>query len=155
TLVHVAENCHEALAHDEDRAVFEVPEYIRKMVEKKFLGDKTKGGFYKRSASKEIEVFDPKTLAYRPKGGDKDIQAVTKSIAKIEDPKERVKKLVTDTGKVGEFARKVLYPSLAYAARRVAPGTGVSPETNVIADDLAAIDDAVKWGYSWELGPFE
>jgi 3-hydroxyacyl-CoA dehydrogenase len=145
TLLHVADNCYAALTEDEDREVFKVPQYIRTMVEKKILGDKTKGGFFKRGKNKEIETFDPKTLAYRPKGGDESIKATTKSISKIEDPKERVKKLVADQGKAGSFAWKVLSKSLAYSARRLGE----------IADSITAIDDAMKWGYNWELGPFE
>jgi 3-hydroxyacyl-CoA dehydrogenase len=145
TFVHVADNCHASLTNDEDREVFAVPDYIRKMVEKKLLGDKTKGGFFKKGADKSIQTLDPKTLEYRPKGGDESIKATTKSLSKVEDARERVKKLVADQGKAGDFARKVLYRSLAYSARRVGE----------IADSVRAIDDAMKWGYSWELGPFE
>ena len=145
TFVHVAENCYASLTKDEDRKVFEVPPYIRAMVEKKYLGDKTKGGFYKRLPSKDVVTLDPKTGEYRAKGGDDSIKAATKTIAKIEDPKERVKKLVADQGKAGDFARKVLYRGLAYAARRIGE----------IADDVSAVDDAMKWGYNWDLGPFE
>jgi 3-hydroxyacyl-CoA dehydrogenase len=147
TFAHVADNCYQSLTADEDRDVFKVPAYVRTMVEKKLLGDKTKGGFFKRTPDKQNLTFDPKTLDYRPKGGDEAIKATTKSIAKIEDPKERVKKLVADQGKAGEFARKVLYRSLAYSARRVATGE--------IADSVQAVDDAMRWGYNWELGPFE
>ncbi len=145
TFVHVAENCHNSLKDDEDREVFAVPAFIRTMVEKKQLGDKTKGGFYKRQPDKSILTLDPTTGEYRPKGGDEAIAKLTKGISKVEDPKERVKKLVADTGKAGTFAWKVMSRSLAYAARRMGE----------IADDVVAIDDAMKWGYNWELGPFE
>jgi 3-hydroxyacyl-CoA dehydrogenase len=145
TFVHVADNCYAALTDDEDRKVFEVPAYIRAMVEKKLLGDKTKGGFYKRGKDGSIETLDPKTLAYRARGGDKEIRNVTKEIGKIEDPRERVRKLAAAPGKTGEFAWKVLSRSLAYAARRMGE----------ITDDVVAVDDAMKWGYNWELGPFE
>lgn len=145
TFAHVADNCYDSLTSDEDRDVFKVPEYIRKMVEKKLLGDKTKGGFFKRGADKQVMTLDPKTLEYRAKGGDEAIKGVTKGLAKVEDPRERVKKLVADQGKAGDFARKVLYRSLAYSARRIGE----------IADSVVAIDDAMKWGYNWELGPFE
>lgn len=147
TFAHVADNCYASLTDDEDRDVFKVPDYIRKMVEKKLLGDKTKGGFFKKGADKQVQTLDPKTLEYRPKGGDEAIKAATKALAKVEDPKERVKKLAADQGKAGDFARKVLYRSLAYSARRVATGE--------IADSVVAIDDAMRWGYNWELGPFE
>jgi 3-hydroxyacyl-CoA dehydrogenase len=145
TFAHVADNCFNSLTEDEDRKVFEVPAYIRKMVEQKQLGDKTKGGFFKRGADKQISTLDPKTGEYRAKGGDESIKAATKGLSKIEDPRERVKKLVADQGKAGEFARKVLYKSLAYSARRIGE----------ITDSVVAIDDAMKWGYNWELGPFE
>lgn len=145
TFAHVADNCFNSLTEDEDRKVFEVPAYIRKMVENKQLGDKTKGGFFKRGADKQISTLDPKTGEYRAKGGDESIKAATKALSKVEDPRERVKKLVADAGKAGDFARKVLFKSLAYSARRIGE----------IADSVVAIDDAMKWGYNWELGPFE
>ncbi|MFO0685831.1 MAG: 3-hydroxyacyl-CoA dehydrogenase/enoyl-CoA hydratase family protein [Sandaracinus sp.] len=144
TFVHVADNCFKALTGDEDRAVFEVPAYIRTMVEKGQLGNKTKGGFYKKNKA-ETETLDPKTGAYRAKGGSEDVAKATKKIAKIEDPAERVKALVATPGIVGEFAWKALSRSLAYSARRIGE----------ITDDVVAVDDAMKWGYNWELGPFE
>jgi 3-hydroxyacyl-CoA dehydrogenase len=118
TFVHVAENCSTSLTNDEDRAVFEVPAFMRAMVEKKLLGDKTKGGFFRKTAAKELETFDPYTLAYRPKGGDAKIKETTKAISKVEDPKERLRKLVADGGPAGTFAWKVLSRSLSYAARK-------------------------------------
>ncbi len=145
TFTHVADNCFSSLTEDEDRKVFEVPEYIRKMVDKKLLGDKTKGGFFKRGADKQIQTLDPKTLEYRAKGGDESIKASTKALSKVEDPRERVKKLIADQGKAGDFARKVLFKSLSYSARRIGE----------IADSVVAVDNAMKWGYNWELGPFE
>jgi 3-hydroxyacyl-CoA dehydrogenase len=146
TFVHVSENCFATLTNDEERKVFEVPAYIKSMVERKLLGDKTKGGFYRRDkASGETATLDPKTLEYRAKGGDAEIKATTKALSKIEDPKERLKKLIADPGKAGKFAWKVLARSLSYSARRI-------PE---IADTIVAVDDAMKWGYGWEIGPFE
>ncbi len=145
TFVHVADNCFAALKGDEELEVFKVPPFIRAMVEKKLLGDKTKGGFYKKGAEKQIQTYDPTTGEYRAKGGDESVKAVTKAISKLDDPKERLRKLVADPGKAGTFAWKVLSRSLAYSARRIGE----------IADSVVAIDDAMKWGYNWELGPFE
>jgi 3-hydroxyacyl-CoA dehydrogenase len=145
TFAHVADNCVRSLPGDEDRAVFELPPFVRQMVEKKILGDKTKGGFYRKGKSGEIETLDPATLSYRAKGGAEDIAKATKKLGKIEDPRARVKALVETGGKPGEFAWKVLSRSLAYSARRMGE----------ISDDVAAVDDAMKWGYNWELGPFE
>jgi 3-hydroxyacyl-CoA dehydrogenase len=147
TFAHVADNCYATLTADEERDVFQLPPYIRAMLQQKLLGDKTRGGFYKKGADKQIVTLDPKTGEYRAKAGDEGVKGATKAIAKIEDPKERIKKLVADPGKAGAFAWKVLSRSLAYAARRVASGE--------IADSVVAVDDAMKWGYNWELGPFE
>jgi 3-hydroxyacyl-CoA dehydrogenase len=144
TFVHVAKNCYEALPDDEERDVFKIPPFIAQMVEKNLLGNKTKGGFYKKT-KEGIQTLDLETMEYRPKGGDPDIRKTCKSIGKIPDPAERVRKLVATEGTVGDFAWKVLSKSMAYAARRVGE----------ITDDVAAIDDAMKWGYNWELGPFE
>jgi 3-hydroxyacyl-CoA dehydrogenase len=144
TFVHVAENCYTSLVQDEDRDVFKVPTFIRGMLDKKLLGDKTKGGFYKKGKD-GVQTLDPKTLEYRAKGGDEAIKKAIKSIEKIDSPVERVQKLAADKGKAGEFAWKVTSRSLAYAARRIGE----------IADSVTAVDDAMKWGYNWELGPFE
>jgi 3-hydroxyacyl-CoA dehydrogenase len=145
TLVHVADHCFAALPKDEDRKVFEVPSYIRAMVEKGLLGDKTRGGFFRRAKDGSIETFDPRTLEYRPRGGDKEIRAACKEIAAIEDPRVRLQKLIWGTTKASAFAWKILSRLLAYSARRIGE----------ITDDVAAVDEAMKWGYNWELGPFE
>jgi 3-hydroxyacyl-CoA dehydrogenase len=144
TFVHVADNCYASLTGDEDRDVFKIPAFIRSMVEKKLLGDKTKGGFYKKGKD-GVDTLDPKTLEYRPRGGDKEIRAKTKELVQIEDVGARLRKLFADDGKAGKFAWKVLSKSLAYSARRIGE----------IADDVTAIDEAMRWGYNWELGPFE
>ncbi len=145
TLVHVVDNCYEVLTEDEDREVFKVPAYIRTMLDKKLLGNKTKAGFYRKNEKKEIETFDPKTCEYRPKAGDEELKKVCKGISKTEDPGERIRSLVAAGGKVGEVAWKALSRSLAYSARRVGE----------ICDDIDAIDDGMRWGYNWELGPFQ
>jgi 3-hydroxyacyl-CoA dehydrogenase len=145
TFVHVADNCYASLDGDEEREIFKIPPFIRTMVERKILGDKTRGGFSRKAKDGSFETLDPKTLEYRPRGGDEAIKKATKSAEKVEDPKGRVKKLVAGGGKAGEFAWKVIAKNLAYTARRVGE----------IADDVAAIDDAMRWGYNWELGPFQ
>ncbi len=145
TFVHVAKNCFDSLTGDEDRSVFKTPAFIDKMVEKKLLGDKTRGGFYRKGKDGSVETLDPATLEYRPRGGDKAIKATCKALAAEEDVRARLRKLVADPGKAGLFAWKVLSRSLAYSARRIGE----------ITDDITAVDDAMKWGYNWELGPFE
>ena len=146
TVGHVAANCYESLTGDEDRDTFKTPKYITDMIAKGILGDKTKGGFYKR-AKDGLLTLDPKTGEYRAAGGSEEIKKTTKALGKIEDPKERLNKLVATPGMVGEFAWTVLSRSLAYAARRI-------PEI-VEHDAIVSIDNAMKWGYNWDLGPFE
>jgi len=144
TLVHVARNSYDALENDEERDVFKVPGYIEQMVEKKLLGNKTRGGFYKKSKA-GIETLDPTTLEYRAKAGNGDIKKACKDIGKEADVRKRVAKLVKTDGVVGEVAWTLLSRSMAYAARRVGE----------ISDDVVQIDNGMKWGFNWELGPFE
>lgn len=144
TFAHVADNCFNSLVDDEDREVFKVPAYVRTMVEKKLLGDKTKSGFYKKTPE-GLLTYDPYTGDYRPKGGSKEISSAVKALRGEEDTGARLRALIADQGPAGAFAWKVLAQGLAYTARRVGE----------ISDDIAAIDDAMRWGYNWELGPFE
>ncbi|HSN29814.1 MAG TPA: 3-hydroxyacyl-CoA dehydrogenase/enoyl-CoA hydratase family protein [Kofleriaceae bacterium] len=144
TMGHVASNSYKVLVDDEDRDTFKMPAWVEGMIAKGQLGDKTKGGFYKK-AGKDVQTLDYKTGEYRAKGGDADIAKTAKSLSRTEDPRERVKKTVATEGKIGQFAWTVLSRSLAYAARRI-------PE---ITDSVENIDNAMKWGYNWDLGPFE
>ncbi|MFO0565052.1 MAG: 3-hydroxyacyl-CoA dehydrogenase/enoyl-CoA hydratase family protein [Polyangiaceae bacterium] len=144
TVVHVADNCHQALTSDPEREVFQLPEYIREMVKAGLLGNKSKAGFYKK-AGDDIQTFDPYEKSYRGRGGSKEIRAKCKEIAGEEDPKARVRKLFEDTGPAGSFGWKLTSRALLYAAKMVGE----------ITDSVAAIDDAMRWGYGWELGPFE
>ncbi len=144
TLVHVVDNCYNVLVDDEDRDVFVVPDYIRNMLTNQQLGNKTKGGFYKKT-KQGIQTLDYKNGEYRDKAGDQSIRKTCKAIGKESDVRERLRKLVAADGVVGEFAWKAIARSLAYTARRVGE----------ISDDISAIDDGMRWGYNWELGPFE
>jgi 3-hydroxyacyl-CoA dehydrogenase len=144
TVGHVAANCYQSLTTDEERATFKTPDYITRMIEKNQLGEKTKGGFYKKQGD-AVLTLDPATGEYRARGGDPEIAKATKAVARVEDPRERVVQLVAAPGATGEFAWTVLSRSLAYAARRI-------PE---ITDSIEAVDNAMRWGYAWDLGPFE
>jgi 3-hydroxyacyl-CoA dehydrogenase len=147
TVGHVAANCYKTLTADEDRETFATPAYITQMIEQGRLGDKTKGGFYKKQGD-GLSTLDPRTGEYRPRAGDADIAKAMKGIGRVEDPRARVRQLVATPGPAGEFAWTVLSRSLAYAARRI-------PEITEASDAIVAIDNAMKWGYGWELGPFE
>ena len=100
TVGHVAENCYKSLLTDEDRATFATPPYIKNMIERGQLGDKTKGGFYKKQGE-ALSTLDPRTGEYRAKAGDAEIAKATKALSRIEDPRERVKQLVAAAGATG------------------------------------------------------
>ena len=142
TLAHVAKNCEVALVNDEERAVFALPELVQKLVARGTLGRKTGAGFYKKVGS-EIQVVDPVTLEYRAQ------QKVRfdslGAIKNEEDPGKRLKLLVNADDAAGRFAWKVLSRTLAYSARRLGE----------IADDVVNVDRALRWGFNWDLGPFE
>lgn len=144
TFVHVADNCHRLLADDPEREVFVVPAYIRKMVERNQLGDKTKGGFYKKVPD-GLATLDPATGQYRPKLDRSEVLGFVQSLKGISDPCERARKLLADPGPAGKFAWTITARTLRYAGRLVGE----------ICSDVAAIDDAMRWGYNWEVGPFE
>jgi len=147
TLVHVANGLKDNCPNDEEKDLFVLPDYISKMVEKNWLGSKTGQGFYKKvkgdDGKSEILVLDLKTLEYRPQ---EKVKFPTLEIAKpIDDLKQRTKMLVMGMDKAGEFYRKLFGGLFAYVSNRL-------PE---ITDDLYKIDDALKAGFGWELGPFE
>ncbi|MBW1755139.1 MAG: 3-hydroxyacyl-CoA dehydrogenase/enoyl-CoA hydratase family protein, partial [Deltaproteobacteria bacterium] len=142
TFKHVSVNCYEALIDDPERDVFKPPQFMVAMVEQKILGNKTRGGFYKRT-KEGIQTFDPVKLEYRAKGGSEEIKKFCKSLKG--SPADRVKALVENDGPAGQFAWKILSRTLAYSANQIGE----------ITDEVEAIDEAMKWGYNWDLGPFE
>ena len=147
TFVHVAQNCHDTRTQDEERDTFLVPEFVKKMVAAKMLGDKTGGGFYKKVRGKdgesEIQALDLATLTYRPQ---QKVRFDSLGAAKgIDDVAERIRTVLTGTDKAARFAERVTLDTLAYASRRI-------PE---ISDDLVNIDRALRWGFAWDLGPFQ
>ncbi|MDH3726101.1 MAG: 3-hydroxyacyl-CoA dehydrogenase/enoyl-CoA hydratase family protein [Myxococcales bacterium] len=142
TFKHVSDNCYAALPKDPERDVFKLPKFMNAMVERKLLGNKTRAGFYKKT-KEGIQTFDPVKLEYRPKAGDADIKKFCKGLKG--SPAQRVKALVENDGPAGKFAWTVLSRTLAYSANKIGE----------ITDDVEAVDDAMKWGYNWDLGPFE
>ncbi|HET9954632.1 MAG TPA: 3-hydroxyacyl-CoA dehydrogenase/enoyl-CoA hydratase family protein [Polyangiaceae bacterium] len=142
TLAHVAKNCLDSLVADEERQVFALPEFVRELIEAGRLGRKSGAGFYKK-AGQDLLVYDPALRDYRA-------QAKVRfdslgAIRNETDPGKRLKMLLGFDDPASRFAWKILSRSLAYSARRI-------PE---IADDIVNIDRAMRWGFNWELGPFE
>jgi 3-hydroxyacyl-CoA dehydrogenase len=131
---------------EKEREYFQAPPFLQEMVTKQWLGQKTKQGFYKRvkqEGKEETLVLDYQKLDYRPQ---EKVNLPSVEMAKnIDDVRERVKTLVTNPDRGGQFAWKVLKKALLYSAEKI-------PE---VADDVLSIDRGMKWGYNWELGPFE
>lgn len=147
TLINVANGLAQNLPNDEAKDVFQLPDYLKKMVESKWLGDKTGQGFYKKvkgeGGKSEIQALDLGTLEYKPSAKVKFATLeTTKPIEKLAD---RFKVLVAGKDKAGEFYRKSFAGLFAYVSNRI-------PE---ITDALYKIDDALRAGFGWELGPFE
>ena len=145
---HVNANLYEGVSEDEEREVFRVPELFQQMAEKKMLGNKTGGGFYKeqRGANgKEFWTLDLQTMEYKPPAKVR-FDLVGKA-RKIEDLGERLRFLVQNAegDRAGQFIRDTTLRTLAYTARRI-------PE---ISDNIADVDNAIRWGFSPQLGPFE
>lgn len=147
TFAHVAKNCYDTLVDDEERDVFQLPAFVQRMLEEKMLGDKSGKGFYFKTkgadGKKEIQSLDLATFAYGPQ---KKVRFDSLGAARsIEDLRERTRTILTFDDRAGHFAEAVTLKVLAYSSRRI-------PE---IADDIVNIDRGMRWGFGWELGPFE
>ncbi|HZN11534.1 MAG TPA: 3-hydroxyacyl-CoA dehydrogenase family protein, partial [Blastocatellia bacterium] len=142
TAVNVARNLYAAVAGDERRETFRVPEVLERMVERRLLGDKTKGGFSKKVGD-EILTLDLETLEYRPRQKPK--FASLDAAKGIEDLGERLRTLVYAKDRAGEYLWRTISETLVYAADRI-------PE---IAESIVEVDNAMKWGFAHELGVFE
>ena len=141
-LAHVVSNLAGSLA-EEDRGVFALPAVVSDLVERGWVGTKSGQGFYKKDASGEILTLEPSSMTYGP-GAPARLPSLDAAKA-IEDAGARIKALFGGKDKVGQFLRATLAPTLLYAAR-------VAPEVAYSIDD---VDRAMRWGFGWELGPFE
>ncbi len=146
TLAHVANNTYELVKNDELRQSFKLPLYINKMIEKKLLGDKSGAGFYKsewKDGQKVLKVLDLSDFEYKevPKS---QFECLAQAM-NAETLPEKIRAVVYGKDKGARFAWKVVATSLIYAASRI-------PE---IAQTIIEIDNAMKWGYNFQLGPFE
>ncbi|KAB8144046.1 3-hydroxyacyl-CoA dehydrogenase/enoyl-CoA hydratase family protein [Chloroflexia bacterium SDU3-3] len=145
---HVNENLHQAAPEDEEREVFATPDLVHAMLERKLLGNKAGGGFYKQHRSERGKEFWPlnlQTLEYQPPTKVR-FDLVGKA-RKIDDLGERMRFLMANAAgdRAGEFIRDTTLRTLAYAARRI-------PE---ISESLADVDSAMRWGFGVRQGPFE
>jgi len=151
-LGHVVRNIYETAPDDESRERYKVPALVEEMLKRGWLGEKSGQGFYKKvkgEGEKEILTLDVNTMEYRAR--QKARFASIESGKAIEDTRQRLRALVGPVmeGQKGDKAQQFLWNAISetclYAARRV-------PE---ISDSLADVDRAMRWGFGWELGPFE
>src|SRR5215471_8688326 len=145
--LYVADNLYKAVPGDERREVLVPPDFLRDMVKRGWIGNKAGQGFYKKqkgeSGASEYWVLDYKAMEYRAPAK---VRFPSIETAKpIEDTAERIRTLIYGKDRVGEFLWRTISQNLVYAANRI-------PE---ISDDIVNIDNAVKWGFNHELGPFE
>jgi 3-hydroxyacyl-CoA dehydrogenase len=147
TLVKVAMGVKDNCLNDEAKETFVIPSWLQKMVDNKWLGDKTGQGFFVKKKNdkgeKEIYVLNLSTFEYEPRQKSK--FARIDAAKPIDDLKQRLKVLVAGKDKAGEFYRLFHYSLFSYISHRI-------PE---ISDELYRIDDAMKAGFGWEIGAFE
>ena len=147
TMAHVMENSYDLCPSDEERDTHILPAFVKTMLDNKWLGNKTRGGFFKKEKNAEGKkikmMIDPATSQYvEVVKADFPCLAAAK---KAETLAEKVKAIVYADDKGGKFAWKCCANGLIYAANRI-------PE---IADTIVEIDNAMRWGYALEAGPFE
>ncbi len=145
TLVRVAENLKQRLGDDAERALFEVPDVVARLVAAGRLGEKSGGGFYRRVAGQDgrsaVLALDLATFEYAPT---EPVLPLAAELRDVPDLAKRLRALVAATDRAGAFVWETLSGTLRYAAACV-------PE---VADDLLDVDRALAWGFGWELGPF-
>ncbi|MBG9444340.1 3-hydroxyacyl-CoA dehydrogenase NAD-binding domain-containing protein [Cytobacillus firmus] len=141
TFIHVANNVYDQV-DGKEKEVFEVPDFMKVMQEKGWLGSKTGQGFFLKKG-KEILELNPETLEYGPR---QKLKTASTELAKQEKGTAgKLKALVYSDDRSGQLLWNILSPALLYSAQL----------HGEIADDVTAIDRAMKWGFGWELGPFE
>lgn len=146
TFVNVARNVYNHLPAGSERSTFEIPSFLELMVQNRMLGDKTGCGFYRKMKTEkgsEILALDIHTLQYRPQIKTKWNSLETAKAAN--SLKEKLRTLLYAKDQAGLFAWNITKKILLYSANKI-------PE---IADDIGSIDQAMKWGFNWEMGPFE
>ena len=147
TLAHVADNLYENLPGDELRETFRIPEVMREMIRRGWLGEKSGQGFYKRIRNPDSEStileLNLKTLEYEPQ---QKVRFPSIAAARnISDPVQRMLTILDADDRAGQLARETTADSLNYAASH-------APE---IADSIVDVDEAMRWGFNFDMGSFE
>jgi 3-hydroxyacyl-CoA dehydrogenase len=147
TLVHVADNLYENVPNDDQRETFRIPAFMREMVKRGWLGEKSGQGFYKRiknaDGTSSILQLNMQTLEYEPQPK---VRFPSIGDARgFDDPVQRMLTIMSGDDRASQLARETTADSLIYAAK-------LAPE---IADDIVSIDNAMRWGFNFDLGSFE
>ncbi len=147
TFAHIADNLYENLPNDSQHELFKLPGFVREMVGRGWIGDKAGQGFYKRvkgaGGERETLVLEPAKMEYRPQ--EKVRFAAIGAVRDNDDVLARIRGLVNADDRAGKLAWELTADTLLYTAEHAAE----------IANDIVAIDNAMKWGFNWETGPFE
>lgn len=147
TTVKVSTNLYNGLPNDESRDQFQLPKIVQELYDRKWWGDKTKQGYYKKTVDengkKVILELDLNTFEYKEQVKPR-FEALG-AAKEIDDLKQRLPLLINYDDKAGEFYRATFYDLFKYCSNRI-------PE---IADELYKIDQAVAAGFAWQMGPFE
>jgi 3-hydroxyacyl-CoA dehydrogenase len=145
-LAHVGTNNYDLVPDDEERDVFKLPAFIKIMIDNGQLGNKARQGFYKKGkvdGKKAMFYYDYNTAEYKPL--ERPRFDSLKAIKGLDDAGQKLKMVISGNDKAAEFAWLSTRDSLIYTVNRI-------PE---IADDVVNVDNAMRWGFNWELGPFE
>ncbi|MDD5169213.1 MAG: 3-hydroxyacyl-CoA dehydrogenase family protein, partial [Syntrophales bacterium] len=144
---HVAKNLYDAVPDDESREMFATAPYLEKMLQNKWLGNKTKQGYYKKTKDAKGKtaklMLDIDTMEYVPAGKPK-FASITAGIKKG-DVAASMKEVFFGGDKASEYVQEYLCKNFIYSANRVGE----------ICDNIMAIDNAMRWGYNHQLGPFQ
>ncbi|AZB44322.1 3-hydroxyacyl-CoA dehydrogenase/enoyl-CoA hydratase family protein [Bacillus sp. FJAT-42376] len=140
TFVHVANNVYENV-EEKEKEVFNVPSFMKQMLDNGWLGAKTGQGFFKKEG-KEILELNPSTMEY---GARKKLSAPSIEMAKQAKGSAKLKALIYADDRAGQLLWGITAPTLVYSAKLLGE----------IADDIVSIDQAMKWGFGWDKGPFE
>ncbi len=144
-LLDICDNTRAAVSCEEEKRAFEPPDYLREMRRRNWLGNKSGQGFYRRERSEEksrITALDTREMKYVERNAD--ISSLA-SLAAIGNTRQRMRRLIELEDRAGQFAWRTLSQLLAFSATKVGE----------VADDIISIDRAMRWGFNWELGPFE
>ena len=145
-LANICDNTRAALASEWERAAFDLPPYIREMLRRGWLGDKSGQGFYKRERAdgrSRILTLHPREMRYRERQTSR--QESLARLQAIKDTPQRIRALVASDDAAGKFAWRALSHLLVFAAAKAGE----------VAHDIISIDRAMRWGFNWQLGPFE